>query len=137
MKTAIKKLIPGKKDEDKSDEQTSSSTEPKQQSTQPASEPKSEPKEETKQETKEETNPATTTTATMSEGKMKALHYDGPFKVSVKEIDRPQIQHPDDAIIKVSTPRRTVVAYWRSSALNCNNRGGQWLRSVEDSIEDC
>lgn len=39
----------------------------------------------------------------MSSGKMKALHYDGPFKVSVKEIDLPKIQHPDDAIIKVTT----------------------------------
>lgn len=39
----------------------------------------------------------------MSSGKMKALHYDGPFKVSVKEIDIPTIQHPDDAIIKVTT----------------------------------
>lgn len=39
---------------------------------------------------------------TMS-NKMKALHYDGPFKVSVKDIDLPKIQHPDDAIIKVTT----------------------------------
>jgi len=35
--------------------------------------------------------------------KMKALHYDGPFKVSVKEIDLPKIEHPDDVIIKVTT----------------------------------
>lgn len=34
---------------------------------------------------------------------MQALHYDGPFKVSVKEIERPKIQHPDDVIIKVTT----------------------------------
>jgi len=34
---------------------------------------------------------------------MKALHYDGPYKVSVKEIPVPTIQHPDDAIIKVTT----------------------------------
>ena len=39
------------------------------------------------------------TTAT----KMKALHYDGPFEVSVKEIDLPEIKHPDDVIIKVTT----------------------------------
>jgi hypothetical protein len=38
-----------------------------------------------------------------TETKMKALHYDGPFKVSVKEIDLPKIQHPDDVIIKVTT----------------------------------
>ncbi|KAF1991610.1 GroES-like protein [Aulographum hederae CBS 113979] len=34
---------------------------------------------------------------------MKAIHYDGPFKVSVKEVDVPKIQHSDDAIIKVTT----------------------------------
>ena len=41
--------------------------------------------------------------ATQTETKMKALHYDGPFKVSVKEVDLPKIEHPDDAIIKVTT----------------------------------
>ncbi|MCJ1417124.1 hypothetical protein MMC32_003463 [Xylographa parallela] len=40
---------------------------------------------------------STTTTS------MKAVHYEGPFKVSVKEIPHPKIQHPDDAIIKVTT----------------------------------
>lgn len=39
----------------------------------------------------------------MSTGKMKAVHYDGPFKVSVREVDIPQIEHPDDVIIKVTT----------------------------------
>ena len=34
---------------------------------------------------------------------MKALFYDGPFKVSVKETDMPKIKHPDDVIIKVTT----------------------------------
>lgn len=34
---------------------------------------------------------------------MKAVHYEGPFKVSVKEIPKPKLQHPDDAIIKVTT----------------------------------
>lgn len=34
---------------------------------------------------------------------MKAVHYEGPFKVSVKEIPRPTLSHPDDAIIKVTT----------------------------------
>ncbi len=39
----------------------------------------------------------------MADGKMKALFYDGPFKVSIQETSIPQIQHPDDAIIKVTT----------------------------------
>jgi threonine dehydrogenase-like Zn-dependent dehydrogenase len=34
---------------------------------------------------------------------MKAVHYEGPFKVSVKEIPRPKLEHPDDAVIKVTT----------------------------------
>jgi threonine dehydrogenase-like Zn-dependent dehydrogenase len=38
-----------------------------------------------------------------TETKMKALHYDGPYKVSVKEIELPKIEHPDDVIIKVTT----------------------------------
>ena len=39
----------------------------------------------------------------MGDGKMKALHYDGPFKVSIKEIPRPKLEHPDDIIIKITT----------------------------------
>lgn len=34
---------------------------------------------------------------------MKAVHYEGPFKVSVKEVPLPKIEHPDDVIIKVTT----------------------------------
>lgn len=34
---------------------------------------------------------------------MKAVHYEGPFKVSVKDVELPQIQHPDDVIVKVTT----------------------------------
>lgn len=36
-------------------------------------------------------------------GNMKAIHYEGPFKVSVKEVELPKIEHPDDVIIKVTT----------------------------------
>ncbi|KAK3690611.1 hypothetical protein LTR37_019107 [Vermiconidia calcicola] len=35
--------------------------------------------------------------------KMKALFYDGPYKVSVKETELPKLEHPDDVIIKVTT----------------------------------
>ncbi|KAK4694925.1 glutathione-independent formaldehyde dehydrogenase, partial [Lecanoromycetidae sp. Uapishka_2] len=34
---------------------------------------------------------------------MKAVHYEKPFEVSVKEVPLPKIEHPDDAIIKVTT----------------------------------
>ena len=47
--------------------------------------------------------PAADISANMSEDKMKAVHYEGPFKVSVKEIELPKIQHPDDVIVKVTT----------------------------------
>jgi threonine dehydrogenase-like Zn-dependent dehydrogenase len=39
----------------------------------------------------------------MSGDKMKAVHYEGPFKVSVKEVELPRIEHPDDVIVKVTT----------------------------------
>lgn len=39
------------------------------------------------------------TTATM----MKAVHYEKPFQVVVKEVPQPRIEHPDDAIVKVTT----------------------------------
>lgn len=39
----------------------------------------------------------------ISGDKMKAVHYEGPFKVSVKEVPLPKIEHPDDVIVKVTT----------------------------------
>jgi len=38
-----------------------------------------------------------------STGTMKAIAYAGAFKVEVKEIERPKIQHADDLIVKVTT----------------------------------
>lgn len=35
--------------------------------------------------------------------KMKALNYEGPFKVKVEDVPRPTIEHPDDVIVKVTT----------------------------------
>ena len=48
--------------------------------------------------------------ATETETKMKALHYDGPFKVSVKEIDLPKIQHPDD-VVRILSPATPPVTH--------------------------
>jgi hypothetical protein len=39
----------------------------------------------------------------MSSDQMKAVHYEGAFKVSVKNVPLPKLEHPDDAIIKVTT----------------------------------
>ena len=41
--------------------------------------------------------------ATQTQTQMKALHYDGPFKTSIKEIPRPKIEHPDDVVVRVTT----------------------------------
>lgn len=49
------------------------------------------------------TEQAHTTSSTMSNEKMKAVHYEGPFKVSVKEVELPKLEHPDDVIVKVTT----------------------------------
>ena len=35
--------------------------------------------------------------------KMKAVNYQGPFKVKVEEVDRPKIEHPDDVIVRITT----------------------------------
>lgn len=35
--------------------------------------------------------------------KMRAVVYEGPFKVSVREVEKPKIQHPCDVIVKVTT----------------------------------
>ena len=87
MKTAIQKIIPdslkpGNKDEEK---QYMEPLQP----------------EEQKQET--EATQKTTASDNKMGDKMKALFYDGPFKVSVQETELPKIQHPDDCIIKVTT----------------------------------
>ena len=48
---------------------------------------------------------------------MKAVHYEKPFEVIVKEVSLPKIEHPDDAIIKVTTAGMAwfVNAMWYSS----------------------
>lgn len=34
---------------------------------------------------------------------MKAVNYEGPFKVAVQDVEIPRIDHPDDVIVKVTT----------------------------------
>ena len=31
---------------------------------------------------------------------MRAVVYDGPFKVSIQNVEKPEIQHPNDVIVK-------------------------------------
>jgi threonine dehydrogenase-like Zn-dependent dehydrogenase len=44
----------------------------------------------------------------MSDTQMKAVHYEGAFKVSVKNVPLPKLEHPDDAIIKVTTAGKSL-----------------------------
>ena len=48
----------------------------------------------------------------VSSGKMKAVNYQGPFKVKVEEVDVPHIQHPDDVIVKVTTAGMSMSLCW-------------------------
>jgi threonine dehydrogenase-like Zn-dependent dehydrogenase len=34
---------------------------------------------------------------------MKAVVFQGPFKLKVNEVPRPKIEHPDDVIVKITT----------------------------------
>ena len=34
---------------------------------------------------------------------MQAVQYQGPFRVEIKDIPRPKLEHPDDVIVKVTT----------------------------------
>ena len=34
---------------------------------------------------------------------MKAVNYQGAFKVAVEDVPKPKLEHPDDIIVKVTT----------------------------------
>jgi hypothetical protein len=36
-------------------------------------------------------------------GTMKAVNYQGAFKVKVEDVPMPKIEHPDDVVVKVTT----------------------------------
>ena len=47
---------------------------------------------------------------------MKAVNYQGPYKVTVENVELPKLEHPDDVIVKVTTVRfdsraSTAMAY--------------------------
>jgi Alcohol dehydrogenase GroES-associated len=48
---------------------------------------------------------ATEVRGSQNEGgsKMKALNYQGPYKVKVEDVPKPTIEHPDDVIVKVTS----------------------------------
>lgn len=39
----------------------------------------------------------------MGDNMMKAVNYQGAFKVKVEDVPKPKIEHPDDIIVKVTT----------------------------------
>ena len=51
-------------------------------------------------------SPTMSQTEVRSSGSMKAVNYQGAFKVKVEEVPRPKIEHPDDVVVKVTTAGR-------------------------------
>lgn len=39
----------------------------------------------------------------MTKQTMKAVTYQGPFKVQVQEVEKPALEHPDDIVVKITT----------------------------------
>lgn len=58
---------------------------------------------------------------------MKAVNYQGAFKVKVEDVPRPSIEHPDDVIVKVTTAGTVAVSDAEASANNCS-LSNLWLR---------
>ena len=48
---------------------------------------------------------------------MKAVNYQGAFKVKVEDVPMPKIEHPDDVVVKVTTAGELAkaVCYTRES----------------------
>jgi hypothetical protein len=40
---------------------------------------------------------------------MKAVNYQGAFKVKVEDVPMPKLEHPDDVIVKVTTAGKLLV----------------------------
>ena len=47
---------------------------------------------------------------------MKAVNYQGAFKVKVEDVPMPKIEHPDDVVVKVTTAGELAeqLLYWRN-----------------------
>lgn len=48
---------------------------------------------------------------------MKAVNYAGPHRVKVEEVEKPQLQHPDDIIVKVTTVSKPEISISSLSSL--------------------
>lgn len=58
---------------------------------------------------------------------MKAVNYQGPYKVKVQEIELPKLEHPDDVIVKVTTVRLSNFSIVIAMADKCSGCY-LWLR---------
>jgi hypothetical protein len=49
-------------------------------------------------------------------GTMKAVNYQGAFKVKVEDVPMPKIEHPDDVVVKVTTAGELAeqLLHWRN-----------------------
>lgn len=53
---------------------------------------------------------------------MKAVNYSGPFKVTVQDVEKPGIEHPDDVIVKVTTSGEPNEEWHQSSRETSKHR---------------
>ena len=59
---------------------------------------------------------------------MKAVNYKGAFKVKVEEVEKPQLEHPDDIIVKVTTVSSPNQLLFPNSKSHANRQGCDlWL----------
>lgn len=65
---------------------------------------------------------------------MRAVHYEGPFKVSVKDIALPKLEHPDDVIAPIN-PRKAHADYLQGYNQSHHGRN-LWIRSPHVSGKD-
>jgi Alcohol dehydrogenase GroES-associated len=66
------------------------------------------------------------------DSKMKALNYQGPFKVKVEEVPKPTIEHPDDVIVKITTAGMMLalpLQCWTSWLIQMMVLSDMWFRS--------
>ena len=48
---------------------------------------------------------------------MKAVNYQGAFKVKVEDVPMPAIEHPDDVVVKVTTSGTCNTSTWSGGEL--------------------
>lgn len=67
---------------------------------------------------------------------MKAVNYQGPYKVKVQDIELPKLEHPDDVIVKVTTVRLPNLSVGIAMADKCSGCY-LWLRlTVREQYEN-